>query len=106
MRAIIILALIVLLMGLAGWLTFGSAPGKTSITIETDEIRRDTEDALEKTEEVIKSGARAISNDDNTVQEQPVAPSTASAELERHSRDTEPVTTTPTETPVTSPVTP
>jgi hypothetical protein len=75
MRAFIVLALIVVLMGFAGWLTFGSVPGKTNITIETDEIRRDTEAALEKTGEVIKSGARAISNGDNTFQKQPVAPS-------------------------------
>lgn len=63
MRAIIILAVIVLLMGLAGWLTFGHSPGRSSINIETDEIQSDTKSAVENTERMIESGARAITGE-------------------------------------------
>ncbi len=91
MRAIIILAVIVLLMGLVGWLTFGNAPGRATINIETDEIQRDTKTAIENTERMIESGTRAITGE-NDAPEQPVPV------------DSEPVTTAPTETPVTSPV--
>lgn len=65
MRAIIALALIALLMGLAGWLTIGSRPDRTSINIETDEIQRDTKNAVEEAEELIESGARIITGDEN-----------------------------------------
>ncbi len=60
MRVIIILAVIALLMALAGWLTFGQSSGRTSINIETDEIQRDTKSAVQNTERMIESGARAI----------------------------------------------
>lgn len=62
MRAILALAVVVLLMGLAGWLTFGSSPDKATINIETEEIKRDTEDAVDAAEDLIESGARAITN--------------------------------------------
>ena len=71
MRGIIILALIVLAMGLAGWLTFGKNPGRATINIETDKIQRDTETAVENTERMIDSGARVLSGD-KTADEEPV----------------------------------
>ena len=60
MRAIVGLALVLLLMGLAGWLTFGHAPGRATINIETEEIKQDTENAVKNAEELIESGAEAI----------------------------------------------
>ncbi len=86
MRAIIILALIVLLMGLVGWITFSNEPGRSSINIETDKIEQDAENAVESTGEMLESGARALSGDNEV-------------EL-----DQEPVNTAPTETPITTPV--
>ncbi len=70
MRGIIILVLLVLVMGLAGWITFGSNPGQTTINIETDKIQRDTETAVENTEKMIDSGARVLSG--KTADEEPV----------------------------------
>jgi hypothetical protein len=105
MRAIIILALVALLMGLAGWLTIGRSPDKTSINIETEEIQQDTENAVENAEEMIESGARAITDDTNRIDED----RDGDVEVERSvpvDVDEEPVTTAPTETPVTSPVRP
>ncbi|MDZ4656984.1 MAG: hypothetical protein SH868_05325 [Bythopirellula sp.] len=90
MRAIIVLAVILLLMGLVGWLTFGNSPGRATINIETEEIQRDTKNAIENTERMIESGARAITGEEE-VPQQPVP------------AESEPVTTAPTETPVTSP---
>jgi hypothetical protein len=106
MRAIIILAVIALLMGLAGWLTFGHVPGRTSINIETDEIKRDTETAVENTEKVIESGVEVLKGDEPAVEtdpadgletDEPVQPAPVDV-------DKEPVRAAPTETPVTSPI--
>ena len=95
MRGIIILALLVLILGLAGWITFGSAPGRTSINIETDKIQRDTETAVENTEQMIDSGARILKGDEK-VDEQPV--------IVDPSVNSEPAPTAPTDSPVTNPV--
>ena len=60
MRAILALIVVALLMGLAGWITFGHSPGRTSINIETDKIQHDTNTAVENTEKMIDQGTRAI----------------------------------------------
>ena len=105
MRAIIALLVVVLLMGLAGWITFGSSPGRTSINIETDEIQRDTENAVESTERAIKSGARAITgHDKHEVEQPPSEPYVVYPTLDQPVPiDSEPITTSPTQTPATSP---
>jgi hypothetical protein len=64
MRTIIILILLALLLILAGWITLGRSPERTSINIETDEIRRDTENAVQAVEDTIQSGTRAITGED------------------------------------------
>ena len=46
MRALILIAAIILLMALVGWVTFGTAPGRSSINLETEQIRHDTRQAL------------------------------------------------------------
>jgi hypothetical protein len=71
MRAILILAVIALLMGLAGWMTINSDPGRTSINIETDKIERDTEKAVDNAQNLIETGARAISDKDE-LDERPI----------------------------------
>jgi hypothetical protein len=81
MRAILILAVIALLMGLAGWMTFDSDPGRTSINIETDKIERDTEEAVDNAENLIESGARAIS-DKKELDERPVVNESAPPEVD------------------------
>ena len=53
MRALIFLVAIVLLMALAGWITFGSSPGRSTINVETQRIKQDTNRALD-------SGARKL----------------------------------------------
>lgn len=109
MRAIIILIVIALLMGLAGWLTLGHEPGKTSINIETQEIKEDTQNAVENTEDLIESGVETLRGNEsghdqsvpdpleNLEDEDVVQPAPVDI-------DKEPVKTSPTESPVTSPV--
>ena len=55
MRVLIILAIVVVLLAFAGWLSFSYGPGRTSVNLETQEIREDTE-------EVVRTGARILDN--------------------------------------------
>jgi hypothetical protein len=100
MRAILILAVIALLMGLAGWMTINRDPGRTSINIETDKIERDTEKAVDNAEDLIESGARAISDKDE-LDERPVVTEPAAPEVDVNVRTEE--TPNPSESPVSSP---
>jgi hypothetical protein len=59
-RALILIAIIILLFALIGWVTFGTGPGRSSINLETDRIRQDTREALE-------SGANALHNAEEAV---------------------------------------
>lgn len=47
MRAIILLAAIVLVLALVGWISFSKGPDRTSINIESDRIRQDTKQVME-----------------------------------------------------------
>jgi hypothetical protein len=100
MRAILILAIIALLMGLAGWMTINSDPGRTSINIETDKIESDTDKAVDNAERMIESGARAIS-DKGDIDERPAVIEPAPSEVDVNVRTEE--TPTSSESPVTSP---
>ena len=53
MRLILLLAAIVLLLALLGWVSVSSGPDRSSINIETDEIKHDTGELME-------SGADAL----------------------------------------------
>jgi hypothetical protein len=53
MRALILLAVIVLVLALVGWISFSKGPDRTSINIESNRIRQDTK-------EVMESGAKML----------------------------------------------
>jgi hypothetical protein len=53
MRALILLAVIVLVLALVGWISFSKGPDRTSINIESNKIRQDTK-------EVMESGAKML----------------------------------------------
>ena len=55
MRGLIVLALVILLLVFVGWITFDRQPGRSSINLETEEIKEDTQEALD-------SGARLLEN--------------------------------------------
>jgi hypothetical protein len=47
MRALILLLAVVLLLALFGWISFSRAPGHSSVNIETERIRADTNKAVQ-----------------------------------------------------------
>jgi hypothetical protein len=53
MRALILIAAIVLVLALVGWVTFSRDDGRTSINLETQEIRQDTKQMLETGSEAL-----------------------------------------------------
>lgn len=60
MRALIFLVAIVLLMALAGWISFSSGPGRSSINLETDRIEADTDRALESGAHLLQKASDAV----------------------------------------------
>ncbi|HEY3391487.1 MAG TPA: hypothetical protein VGK58_02180 [Lacipirellulaceae bacterium] len=53
MKALVFLIVVIALLAFAGWLTFSSGPGRTSVNLETNEIREDTQ-------KIVRSGAKII----------------------------------------------
>lgn len=47
MRAVLILIAVVLLLALAGWITFSKGPDRSSINVETEQIRTDANKAVQ-----------------------------------------------------------
>ena len=47
MRALILLAAIVLVLALVGWISFSKGPDRASVNIESDKIRQDTRQVME-----------------------------------------------------------
>ena len=53
MRALLILILIVVLMAMGGWLVFNFGNNSASVELQTDTIKQDTSQAVEKTKEML-----------------------------------------------------
>ena len=53
MRALILLAAIVLILAIVGWISFSHGPDRASINLESGKIREDTR-------EVMETGAKAL----------------------------------------------
>jgi hypothetical protein len=54
MRVLIILAAILVLLALVGWITFGNDSERSSINLETEEIRKDAGEMMNKGSELLK----------------------------------------------------
>jgi hypothetical protein len=54
MKAILVLLALVLVLVVAGWLTFGRTDGKPAVILETGQIQQDTEEATEKGKELLR----------------------------------------------------
>ncbi len=52
MKAVILLLVAVILMSWLGWLTFQKTNGQATVTLETEQIQKDTERAVEKGKDV------------------------------------------------------
>ncbi|MGE3240007.1 MAG: hypothetical protein AB7G28_13470 [Pirellulales bacterium] len=74
MRALIFVVAIVLLLALAGWITFSSSPGRSSIHLETQKIEQDTDRALESGSTLLKKAGDSI---DRATPNETVPPQTA-----------------------------
>jgi hypothetical protein len=77
MRALILLAVIVLVLALVGWISFSKGPDRASINIESDRIRQDTK-------QVMESGGQMLHKAGDKVE--------AEAHREPNYRDSAPVT--------------
>lgn len=54
MRALIAIAIVVLILALVGWISFSFSDGRSSINLETEEIKQDTQKALESGSDLLK----------------------------------------------------
>jgi hypothetical protein len=66
MRTILILALAVLLLALVGWVSFHIGSDRSSINLETGEIKRDTQEAVESGSELLKEASDAVNSRSTT----------------------------------------
>lgn len=64
MRTLVLLAAVVLLLALLGWITFSSGPGRSSINLETNEIRNDTQKAVEAGAGLLDDAGKAMGQPD------------------------------------------
>jgi len=60
MRALLIIAAIVILFALIGWISFSSGPGRSSINLETDEIRQDTGEVMHEGSELLRDAEEEV----------------------------------------------
>ena len=76
MRAVIIVAILILFLVAVGWLRFFSPDGNPSVQVDTDKVKEDTSAFVEESKRVIGQTADSIdqrTNDDSKV---PLAPRT------------------------------
>ena len=62
MRVFILLAAVVLLLAVIGWISFSGGPGRASINLETEKVRQDTQEVLESGSEVLQDAGEAVDN--------------------------------------------
>lgn len=60
MRVLIAIAIILLLMGFFGWVTFRNEGGDATLTIDKQKIKHDTEQVVEDGKELIKDARDAV----------------------------------------------
>lgn len=69
MRALIVIAVIVLILGLVGWLQFSSPDGDPTIRVDTDRIKQDTSEIVEKTKDAVD---RTVEKIDASIDREPI----------------------------------
>ena len=60
MRVLIIILVLVILAALVGWISFSNEDGRTSINLETTEIREDTGEIMNKGSELLKEAEQEV----------------------------------------------
>jgi hypothetical protein len=85
MKAFLVLVALVLVLVVAGWLTFGRSDGKPAVFLETEQIQQDTEEATEKGKELLHEATEKMEelrNDESSRTGDGTATSTPSDEPE------------------------
>jgi type IV secretory pathway VirB10-like protein len=103
MRVILILAVVVLLMALVGWIKFSNTPQQSTISIEKETIKQDTDRVVERGNEFLEDTRRATGTEaapTTPTQPAPVepAPSTNVAPVPPPVEREQPATAPPTST--------
>jgi hypothetical protein len=80
MRALLFLIIVIAILVFAGWLTFSSGPGRTSVNLETNEIRQDTQ-------EIVRSGAEALGKAGDELKPSDDAAAPVEREADRPAKD-------------------
>lgn len=65
MRAVLIFIAVVLLLALAGWVTFSKGPNRASINLESGKIQQDTEHAMQKGGELLQKAGDKLESKGN-----------------------------------------
>jgi hypothetical protein len=72
MRVLIFLLALLVLLALVGWITFTYGPGRASVNLETEEIRQDTGEALQRGSELLQEAEEEVSpRDERATAESP-----------------------------------
>jgi hypothetical protein len=66
MRVLLLLVALVVLFALVGWVTFSSDSGRSSINIETDEIRQDTGEVMHKGSELLEQAEEEVTPEEES----------------------------------------
>jgi hypothetical protein len=61
MRVLIIVVAVLVLFALVGWITFGNDPGRSSINLETEEIREDTAEMMNQGSQLLNDAEAEVS---------------------------------------------
>lgn len=71
MRALILLAAIVLILALVGWISFSKGPDRASINIESDRIRQDTKQVMESGAQILHKAGDKVESEANRQPSEP-----------------------------------
>jgi hypothetical protein len=74
MRALLILIVVVLLLALVGWIKFSNTPHESTITIDKEAVKQDTDQMVERGNELIDETRQAVGTGGEGTP-QPVPPS-------------------------------
>ena len=66
MRGLLIVLGLLVIFALVGWITFSANDGRSSINLETDEIREDTGEVMKKGSELLKDAEREVAPKNGT----------------------------------------
>jgi hypothetical protein len=75
MRGLIFLVAVIILLALVGWISFSSDPNRSSINLETQEIKQDTQRAVETGKELLDDAKKSVqTNDAAPLKSTPIQP--------------------------------